>query len=193
MSYSNQRKLALCGWLKTNLPEKYASQMYTQMFLFLYETLCMANDIDSDFKDLKLCKTGPVFSEIWTERYNNEQEFNKNAIKALNSYAHINTDLIKISAAIISTITLKELNDMLIAKLNGGFSAIQSLQILYEPSFLDENTIIEIGDNRFVFSKEDIRKFTPDMYVTLCELSDREAFENPIYTEIDENGTLIID
>ena len=55
MLESNDRKLALCGWLQRNYPDVYQSPEKLQVFLFLYEGFPLANDEPADQQGLVLC------------------------------------------------------------------------------------------------------------------------------------------
>ena len=73
MINSNNRKLALSGWLKENNPREYSTPIKLQKFLLFYELFSKIDGEISDLSHLRGYKIGPVFCDVWgdytKERY----------------------------------------------------------------------------------------------------------------------------
>ena len=53
MLWSNERKLALSGWLNENHRSSYSSSLKLQKFLFFYECFSKVDGEEHDFSNLK--------------------------------------------------------------------------------------------------------------------------------------------
>jgi hypothetical protein len=218
MIHSSPRKLILSGWLKQNGNTEYESLLKLQKFLLFYELFAKINGKTADFNHLKGCKYGPVFSDVW-EDYTHERLAFDAAVKKEYSVSHeqVVEEYAKKSQFLVSVLSENELS-VLTNRLNiwksretqilQGESQVElqesdfndddaklmvSLETMYPMSLIDNSHIIEIDNHYFVFGKQDAGRLSEKHLDILRELSDKEQLSNPVYVELDEEGTLIVD
>lgn len=216
--YSTERKLALSGWLQKNGEAEYGSPLKLQKFLFFYEAFSKAQNDKADFSSLKGYKRGPVFSNVWGD-YTHERILFNNA--ASDTYSKL-SDCVVIERAekchfLVRIMSEKELS-RLTHKMNiwsikkdrimsdeyqvqldekdfndKDYKLIEMLDEMYPTDLINNSEIINIDNHYFLFSKEDSLKLTEHHFDILSAVSENGKLHNPIYTEIDEKGCLVID
>jgi hypothetical protein len=70
---------------------------------------------------------------------------------------------------------------------------ISALDKMYPIELIENSSVVEIDSHYFVFHKSDMPKLTEQNFDTLSNLAESGQLVNPVYVEIDEGGTLIID
>ncbi len=218
MIHSNERKLALSGWLRKHNPREYDSPLKLQKFLLLYELFAKIAGEKADFDHLRGYKRGPVFSNVWGDYTKERLAFNEAIEKAekVNS-GMLDNDRAKKSAFIVSILSEYELSE-LSHKLNlwnakrerimsgepqvsldeadfNGEDAkmIALLDAMYPIDTINSSVVLPIDQYNFVFSQQDISRLRESDMDVLSALTETEELHNPIYVEIDENGRLVID
>lgn len=218
MLYSNQRKLALSGWLQKHNNAAYSSPLRLQKFLFFYEVFAKVEDDEPDFNRMRGYKRGPVFSNVWGDYTKDRYQFN---VQSLASYCS-NPQLIDVRRAmrasfIVSSLTEKELSqlthrfniwnskaprimageqqvDLYEADFsNEDNSLVRMLEAMYPDSLVNNSIVLSIGEKNFVLSVNDQIKFTEQHMDTIAMLAERADLHNPVFIEIDENGGLLVD
>ena len=219
MINSNNRKLALSGWLKENNPREYSTPIKLQKFLLFYELFSKIDGENSDFSHLRGYKRGPVFSDVWGDYTKERYYFD---IKATEQYKDniekINNDRAKLCAFVVQVLSDTELSDFThnmnlwkskqekiaqgekqvslnIEDFNSNDEKmIKLLKDMYPVSLIDNSVVVELNNFSFVFNKEDYKKFTPEHLDSLYAVTQIDKdLHNPVYVEIDEQGGLLID
>lgn len=218
MLKSNDRKLALSGWLKQNDQTKYASPLHLQKFLFFYESMAKAEGTTADFYGLKGYQCGPVFSAVWGDRQHENSLFSECADKIYRKHpCLVNEERATICLFIISVFSEEELCDIThsmniwnskqIQIMAGGCNVdlcesdfsdkdtntIQQLKFAYPLSLVRSSIVIPLGQKSFILPREDAAKMSEQHYDALFTISQSEQIENPVYASIDENGTITIE
>ena len=218
MVYSDDRKLALSGWLKMNGNAEYHSALKLQKFLLFYEAFTKVDGEQADFTGLKGYKKGPVFSSVWGDYTHDRLGFDEAAYEAYLSNARfINTVRAIKSDFLVSILSENDLSG-LTHKMNlwksketrimsgeyqveldendfdeNDFRFMRTLERMYPLSFIEQTSIIRIDNHYFLFSKTDAAKLTEQHYDILSMISEQENLDNPVYVEIGAEGRLIID
>jgi uncharacterized phage-associated protein len=217
MLYSNERKLALSGWLRQQGHGEYASPLKLQKFLFFYESVSKVENDKYDFSGLKGYRRGPVFSSVWGDYTKENSAFTKRAVEVINSNPTlVNTDRAQICQFIVRAVNEKELSDITHAmdiwsckkdQIESGayqvvlsevdFSEndagiINSLRRAFTLNFVKSTKVLTIGSSCFLFPVDHAANLTEQHYDTLCQLSDSGSLENPVYASL-ENGVIVID
>ena len=99
MINSNQRKLALSGWLSQANQTAYNVPLKLQKFLFLYEVFSKVDNDSVDFTFLRGYQRGPVFSSVWGDYTKERVAFDASAKEA---YVN-NADMINNKYTVIGT------------------------------------------------------------------------------------------
>jgi len=219
MVNSNQRKLALSGWLMNNAANEYTSALKHQKFLFFYESISKVDDGEADFSGLKGYERGPVFSAVWGDRQHEPASFTEAARDAYNNpniSSQINNERAKICQFIVSVFTDRELSDIthvmniwkskepsIMSRNNvelyeddfneNDYRIIKRLQTAFHIDTVNNSVVIPIGSNSFVLSKQDSLKLDAQHYDILWQIAEEEILENPIYIELDGDGAIIVD
>lgn len=190
MINSNNRKLCLSGWLKCNREQEYNTPLKLQKFLLLYEAFSKVAGETPDFSHLKGYKRGPVFSHVWGDYTKERSAFDLAAEKCYkDGKADIDEIRAKKSAFIVAILSEKELSDFNIQDVE----LISMLERMYPVEMIDSSAVIDLDNHYFVFDKTDIPKLTEEHFDTLSILTENEELHNPIYVDIDEEGSLIVD
>lgn len=221
MIYSNERKLALSGWLCINDPDEFYKSIKLQKYLFFYECFSKLENDEADFTRLEGWVNGPAFSSVWGDYTKNSKEFVESAKE---KYMNMG-DLVNNTRAELALFITKVFNESEISefthKLNiwkkhenkiinekiqrvkldendlsqDDESLIEMLLSVYDEDTRKNSEVFSIEDNTFIMSKNDYQKLTQDHSFILHELviKHKESLENPVYVEIDEGGGLIID
>ncbi len=218
MIYSNDRKLALSGWLKEHNPSSYNSSLKLQKFLLFYELFSYVNDEPADFFSLKGYKKGPVFSAVWGDYTKEHEEFIKKSQEVyLKNRATINSSYAKRSSFLTSILSESELSKLTHALnlwqskerriltgekqvpldkkdfIRSDKELICKLESLY-PDDLIDNVIIEHIDNKsFLIPKDKVCEFTAEHMDVLMQIAESQELYNPVYVDIADDGGLIID
>ena len=96
MIYSDNRKLALSGWLKENDYSSYVVPLKLQKFLFFYESASKVAKKEYDFYKLRGYKNGPVFSQVWGDYTKERTLFDNEATK---QYTENGSEIIDLTLA----------------------------------------------------------------------------------------------
>lgn len=218
MINSNDRKLALSGWLMENGKSEYDSPLKLQKFLLLYELFTKTSGEVADLSNLKGYKRGPVFSNVWGDYTHDRSEFDNAAKLAYSNHKYEpELDRAKKSRFIVSILSESELS-ALTHKMNiwnakkdrilngerqvslheqdfnnGDEQLVKLLDKMYPTSLIDDSHVISIDNHYFVFNRRDAAKLTEQNFDTLSALCENPDLENPIYAEIDEKGRIIVD
>ena len=219
MIYSDERKLALAGWLKENDYVSYEIPLKLQKFLFFYESASKVAGKDYDFYKLRGYKNGPVFSQGWGDYTKERSLFDIEADKV---YTQNGVKIVDPSFAtkidfFIKTCTEDELSGITHSMniwnskkdriLSGEyqvdledkeFSAadaeiIKNIVSAYSADFIKNSRVLPIKNKIFLLSKKDAASLIPVQMDTLQELADEPELGNPIYIDIDETWRLLVD
>lgn len=219
MLLSNERKQALCGWLMKNNYEEYLSSLKLQKFLFFYEMFCKINNEKADLYDLKGYRNGPIFSGVWQDYTKNKAIFNQKSKDEYESNKNqIKTSFAKESAFLVKILNEQELSDLTHQlniwsskedRIKNGeknvplsendlntqdIELLHKIENMYPISLIDNSYIEKIGSYSFLFKKEDVNKLDENHIDILNDLiKDGAELHNPIYVEIDKDGSLLID
>nr|WP_319218556.1 hypothetical protein [uncultured Trichococcus sp.] len=216
---TNSRRLAIVAWLKDNAPEEFYKSLKVQKFLFFYESFSKIIDSEYSFEYLKGYKNGPVFSEVYGDyTYRNDELVS--TIESMDGdsiISKINLDIAKKARFLVQILSEEELSELTHSynvwsskeeKINNGVKQVdlfeqdfdenddfltESLLTMYSEEFIDENTILNIENTKFVLSNQDYSVLTEIQKSILQNLADNENLENPVYVTIDEEGVLLID
>lgn len=217
MINSDERKLELSGWLMENDPESYNDPLKLQKFLFLYESFSKAHGKQADFDYLRGYKNGPVFSTVYGDYTKERNEFDRQArVRYLATRSVDNRDAMR-SDFVVRILSDDDLSD-LTHQMNiwsakeswilaghkqvsldesdfnqNDVSLMRLLETMYPDELIADSCVMRIRDNYFVFSKEDYRHLTDEHRQALSTIVRREELHNPVYVEIDEEGSLLID
>ena len=218
MIYSDERKLSLSGWLRTNAFQEYCAPFKLQKFLFFYEASALADNLPFDFSHLSGYQRGPVFNNVWRDYTKERPEFDSASIRAFSMYPeYTNEERAKKVAFIVKILSEAELSELTHhmniwrAKkdriMNGKLQVtleekdfndadrilVQQLINRYPLSLIDDSDVIKLNNKYFVFSKSDIPKLEEQHYNVLAMLSEKEELHNPVFVEVDDGGRLIVD
>lgn len=219
MIYSNEHKLYLSGWFKENSEKEYSIPLKLQKFLFFYEAFTKADGENPDFDHLRGYINGPVFSNVWGDYSKNRNEFDKEATRqySIQEKSIINEDRAQRSAFVVKTLSQRELSEFT-HKMNVWSSKkerilsgeqqvpleekdftqedcelIKMLEGMYPMDIVKNSKVLDWDNHFFVLSNEDAKRLTMAHLDTLSGIAAKEELFNPVYVEIDEKGTLIID
>lgn len=218
MIYSNERKLALSGWLNENDTTSYNTPLKLQKFLLLYESFAKISGEQPDFSHLRGYKKGPVFSNVWGDYTKEKSAFNEAAKNAYKSGKNeINVQRAKKCSFIVRTMNETELSELTHqmnlwkskkARIMSGEYNVDLLEkdfdendeymmnlldSMYSVDIIDDCNVFNLDKNYFVFSKEDSNKLTEKHFDILMTLAEQEVLHNPVYVYIDLEGRLVID
>ena len=220
MPYSNERKLSLSAWLKNNSRAEYQTPLKLQKFLFFYESFSKVAGEKADFDRLRGYKNGPVFSTVWGDYTKERAAFEIAADRSLAQYgAQINSSRAKQCAFIVATQSEKELSDLTHCMnvwkakehliMSGYYQVpldeadfneddtriIKTLEKIYPIELVESSKVIDIDNFYFIFNNDDFPKLTAEHIDTLVALAHAGdgSLHNPIFTEFDEDGRLVID
>lgn len=217
MINSDERKLELSGWLMENDPESYNDPLKLQKFLFLYESFSKAHGKPADFDYLRGYKNGPVFSTVYGDYTKERNEFDRQArVRYLATRSVDNCDAMR-SDFVVRILSDDDLSD-LTHQMNiwsakepwilaghkqvsleesdfnqADVSLMRLLETMYPDELIADSYVMRIRDNYFVLSKEDYKHLTDEHRQALSTIARREELHNPVYVEIDEEGSLLID
>jgi hypothetical protein len=97
-------------------------------------------------------------------------------------------DIEKRKSFLKKIMTIDEFND-----LNQENEVINESLKMYSEEYIDSVIVIAAKDKRFIINKNDISKLHNEWLKTLEEVSHEQSLINPVYVDIDENGTMLID
>lgn len=213
MIHSNNRKKALCKWLRDNDTPSYQVSLKLQKFLFFYECASAVVGEEPDFSYLKCYKNGPVFSQVWGDYTKESTRFNYELDDMTDDVVsnYVNSELAESVDFFIRTSTEQELTDithemnmwkvktpheddkMMIDDFSeSDQNKVKFLLQMYSRDFVRNNTVMPIGDKNFVLSNEDASNLTPEQMDVLYQLSLKSDLTNPVYITV-ENGVLEVD
>ena len=75
----------------------------------------------------------------------------------------------------------------------GDIKPAELLMSMYLPVMIDNAMVHHINNTYFVFHNEDLSKITAEQHDILYALTTRAELHNPVYVEIDADGSLIVD
>ncbi|MCI9257862.1 hypothetical protein [Acutalibacter sp.] len=218
MLWSNERKLALSGWLNENHRSSYSSSLKLQKFLFFYECFSKVDGEEHDFSNLKGYKNGPVFSRVYGDYTKDRSEFNHEVVRAYHEQQHAVSEVRAAQCAfLVGTLSESELSSLThefniwSAKkeriLSGEYQVsldesdfgtedagiVRQLQSAFPYDMIKNSSIIAVDGKYFVLSNDDAEKLTPTHEDTISALALNAELHNPIYLELDEDGRLLVD
>lgn len=218
MINSNERKLALSGWLRRHNPQEYGSPLKLQKFLLFYELFSKVAGEQADFAHLKGYRRGPVFSNVWGDYTKERASFNE----AIEVAYEANSKYIKEaraakSAFVVAVLSEHELSEMT-HKLNlwnakreriiGGeyqvsldesdfngddAAMVMALDGMFPDSLVSSSSVLPIDQYSFVFSKSDLPRLRENHIDVLSALMETGELHNPVYVGIDSDGRLVVD
>lgn len=219
MIYSNERKLALAGWLNKNDFSSYNVPLKLQKFLFFYESASKVYGKKYDFYKLRGYKNGPVFSQVWGDYTKERSLFDEKAVTLYeeNGSEFIDSTIVNKIDFFIKTCTEDELSGITHSMniwnskkrriASGEYQVdledndftdddaeiIKNIMSAYSDEFIDNSKVLPIKDKIFLFSKSDATKLSPIQMDTLHELANEPSLENPVYVSVDTKGSLLVD
>ncbi len=218
MIYSNDRKRCLSGWLHQNNKNEYDTPLKLQKFLLLYECFSKVAGETPDFGHLRGYKRGPVFSQVWGDYTKEREAFDNAADECFRSgTVPVNETRAKKCAFVVSVLSESELSELTHSMnlwkskeariLKGEYQVdldendfnkddvriISLLDKMYPIELIENSSVVEIDNQYFVFSKDDMTKLTEWHFDILSTLAEKGRLNNPVYVEIDEGGRLVID
>lgn len=215
---SNERKLRLSSWLKSNQRREFSSNLKLQKFLFFYEVFSkMEGEEDYDFNYLRAYPNGPVFSNVYGD-YNYQSTAFWHALDKIASSPIENVDekRAKLSGFLVKILNEEELSDLTHefdawnkyeSAINRGeknitineddftdhdFHLLEMLKNMYPNELINNTEVISILDKNFLLSKEDFTKLTEEQRTAFLTLAD-EDLHNPVYIDITEQGVMLVD
>ena len=217
MIYSNDRKIELSGWLKAHDEDSYNDPLKLQKFLFFYESFSKVSGETADFDYLRGYENGPVFSSVYGDYRNDRIEFD-NAVESRQlSDNTVNQSRAKRCDFVVRILSDEDLSELThkmniwrskrsrilsgekqVPLLESDFNdsdsdLIRMLEVMYPDELIDNSSVLKIGDHYFVFSKSDYTKLTDKHRKALSTIARHEMLHNPVYVEIDEEGSLLVD
>lgn len=218
MLTSNERKMALSGWLKDNYKEGFFSSLKLQKFLFFYETLSKVDGDEADFSYLKGYENGPVFSDVYGDYYYRKETFFLEAERRYYDKPDlVDEERAKFSRFLVNILTEEELSDLTHefniwkskeSEIRSGKRHVQlrevdlnqndtelleALRDMYSSEFIDSVYVIEISGKSFIINKSDLPYISEEQQNALLTLSNDESLDNPVYINFSEDGVILID
>lgn len=218
MVHSNERKLALSGWLLENNSPVYCSPLRLQKYLFFYEAFCKTAKEPYDFSRLKGYIRGPVFSPVWGDYTKERDAFDASAAAHYhNDPGQVNEARARKAAFLVGVLSEAELSELThryniwsqksprilageqqVELDDADFNAAdtrltQTLEQMYPDTLVKNSSVIPIGEKYFVLSNTDRRRLTEQHMDILSALPELDSLSNPIFVEIEDDGGLLID
>lgn len=217
MINSDDRKLELSGWLMENDEDSYNDPLKLQKFLFFYESFSKANGKPADFDYLRGYKNGPVFSSVYGDYTKERNEFDQRARECYLAVHSIDDRYAVRSDFVVKILSDEDLSDLThqmniwSAKADKIFaghkqvsldesdfnqddvSLMHLLESMYPDELIANSCVMRIRDHYFVFSEDDYKRLTDEHRKALFTIARHEELHNPVYVEIDEEGSLLID
>lgn len=78
-------------------------------------------------------------------------------------------------------------------KIEQDKKAFQICLRMYDEEYIDSVQVYAVNNKRFIVSKKDVTKLPGTWADTSAELSLVETLENPVYVEIDTDGSLLVE
>lgn len=97
-------------------------------------------------------------------------------------------DVLKRIRFLKSILTIKEFNEI-----KRDENSFKGSMEMYDEEYIDSVNVIAINEKRFIFLKEDISKLHKEWKKTLGEVSLKETLINPIYVEVESDGTMLLE
>lgn len=213
---SDIRKLALCGWLKTNNKPVYNNPKKLYIFLFFYECFSNVENDNPDFNSLVRNISGTVFSNVLTNYTKNRDEFDEKSVRAYEEHSElICSDRVETSNFIVSILTENELLALIQAmniwscknsEINSDtqqtmlyeknfndtdFHIINTLKLMYPVEMIRNTKIVELNEHYFIMTKSDFAKLNSELMDELSIVSHYPNMHNPIYVELFQNKLII--
>ena len=201
-----------------NSKAEYDTPLKLQKFLLLYECFSKVSGEKPDFGHLRGYKRGPVFSQVWGDYTKERAAFDRAAEESFSSgKITVDEDRAKKCAFVVRVLSEGELSELTHSmnlwkskekRILGGeyqvdleesdfneddVKIISALDKMYPIELIENSSVVEIDSHYFVFHKSDMPKLTEQNFDTLSNLAESGQLVNPVYVEIDEGGTLIID
>ena len=217
MINSNQRKLALSGWLSQANQTAYNVPLKLQKFLFLYEAFSKVDNDSVDFTYLRGYQRGPVFSSVWGDYTKERVAFDASAKEAyVNNADMINLNRARQCSFLVSILSEAELSSIThemniwgskkdqitegkrqVTLRESDFDEkdtdiVKTLQRMYPVEFINQYSVYPVGVYNFLIRKKDLERLTNRHYDTLYALANTTELHNPVFVKIDE-GRLVID
>lgn len=218
MVYSNDRKLALSGWLRENNSKAYGSPLRLQKYLFFYEAFCKVENQVYDFDRLRGYKRGPVFSTVWGDYTKDREEFNRVATEKYDIHKNVVDERYARRASfVVSVLSERELSQLThkyriwnakAQQIMAGeqqvelqdsdfgeedYKMTKMLETMYPDELIADSDVLSVDETHFVFAKDDIVKLTECHLDTLSLIAEKAELQNPVFVEINESGGLILD
>ena len=220
MIFTDDRKLALSGWLYQNHKNEFFSAIKLQKFLFLYEAIAKSKNQNADFARLEGWKNGPAFSHVWGDYTYQKMEFSQKCKECYEEKSSlVDLDIVNTSSFIVKVFNEIELSELThqfniwnvkkheiesgaqrVQLMESDFNQhdielIDTLTCVYNIDFIRESEAFSVMDKTFIISKEDFQRLTENHKFVLNKLAsdDNIVLDNPTYLEIDSEGVLLVD
>lgn len=218
MLRSNERRLALSGWLMNGSKSSYNDSLKLQKYLFFYEMFSKVDEDEYDLSNLCGYKNGPVFSNVWRDYTYNRVEFDKAAELTLNrSQSVVNCERAERSMFVVDTLSVDDLivlthkfniwqakenrinngeRDVMLDERDfaeGDADIVKMLERMYSDDLVRNSVVLGYGRVSFVVPKNQYEQLTASHRRTLARLSKNHDLINPVFVSIRDDGVLEID
>ena len=202
-------------WLNQNKPIGELSNLQLQKFCFFYEMFQLIEDNKYDLSYLRAYANGPVYSNVYGDYTHRKEQFFFDVSSNSPNMDQLCDENLRKSLFLITTLNNRELSDLTHnldlwkSKKNRIRAGEQQIPIYerditdYDKSLLasirdgidasDNYEVVPISDKRFVLDLESFSKLETKHYEVLEQLSQLDELDNPVYIEIDDRGTLLVD
>ncbi len=218
MIFSSDRKRALSGWLLCYDDALFHKSLKLQKFLFFYEMISKSKGEMAEFKSLTGYENGPVFGDVYGEYTYEWQDFLEDSKKTFNNLKEtIDYNIAKTSAFLVKILTETELSELTHSfnvwnckesQIYAGIKnvrlseqdisdedleKIRILSTMYSDELIESSEIIEFNGKSFILPKDEMKFLKEDTYDILMKLSEIDDLVNPIYINLTEEGTVLVD
>lgn len=220
--YSSERKKILCGWLLERRPHSFSSTLKMQKFLFFYETMSKAQKDNYEFRKLRGYVNGPVFSDVFGDRFHNYDRFTYEVRETYTKNSEsVNEERAAFAAFIVEILNEKELSELThkfniwnakerdinctgnknVSLCEEDFSLedtnlLLSLKKMYSQEYIESIEVKSFDDKNFIISKTDLdrlRKMNNEIENIFISLSNSNELQNPVYISLSDQGVILVD
>lgn len=214
---SSKEKVALAKWLYHNDERSYQNPRKLQKFLFFYEAFSKVMGEPYDLGKFRIWINGPVESVLYGD-YTYRGSHLKKAMES--NQESIQEDIAKRASFLVQILNTKEISELshkfdywktpaqrfgddeLRRKNVAGheqdfskkdFKMAKELFDLYDTEFIDNSVVVHTLGKHFVLSKNDFDNLSEKQQEVLDTLSEDKSLMNPVFVEIDADGSLLVD
>lgn len=214
---SSKEKVALAKWLYCNDERSYQNPRKLQKFLFFYEAFSKVMGEPYDLGKFRIWINGPVESVL----YGDYTYRGSHLIKAMKkNHETVQEDIAKRASFLVQILNTKEISELshkfdywkkpanqygddeLRARNVAGherdfsekdFKMAKELFDLYDTDFIENSVVVHTLGKHFVMSKNDFENLSEEQQEVLDTLSEDNSLMNPVFVEIDDDGSLLVD